>query len=157
MKIGVISTLYPTKRFPTFGNFVKDELDNLAKFCDIKLISPLPNQYWFGESHFSTADVGYSVMRPFVFAFPRWFIQKCHPSSMAVTLTRSGRKYFNGCELIHAHNAFPDGIAAVKAFGRDLPVIVTVHGSDVNLFAMKQKLQRDIVSAMNRAKRTTVV
>ena len=135
---------------PISGIFVKEELDSLSRFVEIRLLAPLPNQQWFGENHQGMSPSGYPVIRPFVFAFPRWFLQGLYPASMALILRRTGRQFFSGCGCIHAHNAFPDGAAVVKAFGGSIPVVVTVHGSDINHFAMKPSLKPGIMDALNR-------
>ncbi len=49
------------------------------------------------------------------------------------------------------HNGFPEGVAAVKAFSGHKPVVVTVHGTDVNMFAMKPSLRHSIIGALNDA------
>jgi len=151
MEIGVVSTLYPTSRNPTAGIFVKEELDNLAARVGIRLVTPLPNQHWFLDGPGAPEHPGYPVIRPFTLAFPRFFMQRLYPWSMAVTLRYRGGGFFRGCDLIHAHNAFPEGVAAIRAFGGRLPVVVTVHGSDVNFFAMKPALRPGIVEALNEA------
>ena len=156
MKIGVISHLFPTKLRPAFGIFVKDELDHLVEYVDIKLIAPLPNQSRFERGSSQSTFGLYPVIRPFTLAFPRWFLQKRYPSSMALTLKRYGG-FFNECDILHAHNAFPEGAASVKAFGKKKPLIVTVHGSDVNLFAMKPQLRPDIVRSLNSVNRIICV
>ncbi|HDY89208.1 MAG TPA: glycosyltransferase family 4 protein [bacterium] len=156
MRIGVISVLFPTERRPAFGIFVKDELDHLIKYVDIRLIAPLPNQSWFEKGKKSMHEP-YPVIRPFTLAFPRWFLQKQYPNSMAYTLKKYGRAFFDGCDIVHAHNAFPDCVASVKVFGKKIPVIVTVHGSDVNVFAMKLNLRPDIVHALNNVNRIICV
>ena len=150
MKIGVVSHMFPTKQRPVFGSFIKDELGHLAKHVDIRLIAPVPTRYWFGGKNISPSETEYIVKRPLVFSFPRYFMQNLYPDSMALTLKKSSRGFFEDCNVIHAHNAFPDGVASVKAFGNRFPVIVTVHGSDVNMFAMKPNLQPDIVNALNK-------
>ncbi len=151
MRIGVLSHLYPTLRHKFGGIFVQRELEDITRHVEVRLISPIPNQYWFGETHSGTAEGGYPYIRPFVLAFPRWFKQHWYPASLALTLSRN-KHFFEGCDLVHAHNAFPDAVAAVRTFGERLPVVVTVHGSDINLFARKPSLQPDIVSALNRAR-----
>lgn len=151
MNLGVVSQLYPTRRQPSAGIFVREQLDCLAPHVGIKLISPIRNQYWPGETHAGTADAGYPFIRPFMLSFPRWFKQHLYPASMALTLSRS-RDFFAGCDLVHAHYAFPDAVATVLTFGARLPIVVTVHGSDVNLFAMKPRLQPAIVEALNAAR-----
>ena len=149
MVIGVVSHMYPGKHMPLSGIFVKEELESLAGFAELRLIAPLPNRQWFGEIHHENVPAGYTVVRPFVMAFPRWFLQGLYPASMAFSLNRA-RHVFWGCDCIHAHNVFPDGAAAVKAFGGSFPVIITVHGSDINYFAMKPNLRPGIVDALNR-------
>ncbi len=151
MKIGVVSHMYPTKRRYSFGIFVKDELNYLAEYVDIRLIAPYPNQRWFQKDSKNTKEK-YPVIRPFTLAFPRFFMQKLYPASLAFTLSRFGREFFDSCDIIHAHNAFPEGVASVKAFGKRKPIIVTVHGSDVTVFAMKLNLRPDIVNALNKVK-----
>ncbi|MCE5249196.1 glycosyltransferase [bacterium] len=150
MKIGVISHLFPGKRMPMSGIYVQEEIDSLARLVDIRLLAPLPNQQWFGENHRDMALSGYPVVRPFVLAFPRWFLQGLYPASMALSLKNTGRHFFSGCGCIHVHTAFPDGVAAVKAFGGLFPLVATVHGSDINHFAMKPNLRPGIVDALNR-------
>lgn len=157
MRIGVVSTLYPTPRNPTAGIFVKEELDNLSCHVEIKLLAPFPNQHWFYERRPEIPPTEYSVLRPFTLAFPGWFLQRLYPSSLAVTLRRTGRNFFRDCDIVHAHNVFPEGVAAVKAFGERFPVIITVHGSDINYFAMKPDLRPGIVSALNNSQRVICV
>ena len=150
MKIGVVSYMFPTKYRPVFGGFVKDELDCLSERVDISLIAPVPVRNWFENS--DTPDgTAYPVKRPRTVSFPRFFMQRMYPGSMAVTLKKTACDFFEDCNIIHAHNAFPDGAAAVKAFGESYPVVVTVHGSDINLFAEKQNLRPGIIRALNKS------
>ena len=150
MRIGVVSHMFPTKQRPVFGSFIKDELDHLAKHVDIRLIAPVSTRYWFEGKNISPSETEYIVKRPLVFSFPRYFMQNLYPDSMAFTLKKSSRGFFEDCDIIHAHNAFPDCVASVKAFGNRFPVVVTVHGSDINMFAMKPNLQPVIVNALNK-------
>ena len=149
MLIGVLSTVFPTRRNPTAGIFVKEELEALSGFVDVRLLAPLPNQHWISALGSTPVHTLYPVFRPFTLAFPRFFLQHCYPASLAFTLRLRGSRFFRGCDVIHAHNAFPEGVAAVRAFGHDRPVVVTVHGSDINHFAMKPSLKPDIVTALN--------
>ncbi|MBN1291034.1 MAG: glycosyltransferase family 4 protein [Candidatus Latescibacteria bacterium] len=150
MRIGIVSHLYPCKHEPISGIYVKEELESISGYVDLVVIAPLPNQHWFGEIHKFVESYGYYVFRPFVVAFPRWFMQPYYPASMAYTLKRHSN-LFDGCSLIHVHTAFPDGVAAVNTFAKRFPVIVTVHGSDINYFAMKPGLSNAITGSLNRA------
>jgi len=156
MRVGVVSWLYPSRRNPGNGIFVRGELEHLAAFAEIRLIAPLHNQYWFGEIHSETSAAGYPVIRPFTWLFPSWFFQRFSPAAMAGALSRS-RGFFSGCDLVHAHNAFPEAVAVVRAFGREFPVVVTVHGSDVNLLMGRRTLHEAIVEALSSVRRVICV
>ncbi len=120
MKIGVISHLYPTLKRPALGVFVKDELDNLAKNVEIHLFAPYPNRLWLTRDN-DNSHIPYPALRPFVLAYPRFFFQHRYPGRYAAALKCAEQDgFFNGCDLIHAHNAFPEGVAAIKVFGGNL-------------------------------------
>jgi len=152
MKIGVVSTLFPGKRDTHSGIFVSDEIDSLVRYhgCDFKVIAPLPNHRALGETRAFTAAAGYPVVRPFVCAFSRLFMQKYYPASLTYVLRRRA-PFFADRELVHVHNAYPEAIAAVSAFGDRLPVVVTVHGSDINHFAGRPHLRPAIIRALDAA------
>ncbi|MFA6471064.1 MAG: glycosyltransferase family 4 protein [Candidatus Latescibacterota bacterium] len=156
MKVGVLSMYYPSSHDPFFGTFVKDELDSLADFVDIRLLSPFYNQYFLGEDHSFTASHGYPVLRPFSPGFPQWFFQSLSTKSLSISISLV-REFFSGCDLIHAHNAFPDGVAAVTVLSRQYPIVVTVHGSDVNVNAMNPSLRPEIVRSLNSSSRILAV
>jgi teichuronic acid biosynthesis glycosyltransferase TuaC len=148
MRVGVVSWLYPSRRNPNNGNFVKEELDRLAPFAEIRLIAPLHHLFWFGEPHSEMAEAGYQVIRPLTMLFPSGVFQKYSVPCMAATLKRSGG-FFDGCDLVHAHLAYPDGVAAVRAFGGKFPLMVTVHGGDINLSMSRPSLRPLVVDALN--------
>ena len=100
MRIGVVSHMFPTKQRTVFGVFVKDELDNLAKHVNIRLIAPIPTGYWFEGKNISSSETEYTVKRPLVFSFPRYFLQKLYPDSMALTLKKSSKDFFEDCDII---------------------------------------------------------
>jgi teichuronic acid biosynthesis glycosyltransferase TuaC len=152
MRIGVVSLFYPSDRNPFFGTYVKEELDGLTEQVEIRLIAPFFNQFWLGEKHSFTSSCGYPVLRPFSMGFPRWFFQALFPKSLSLSLSMVG-KFFSGCDVVHAHNAFPEAVASVKAFKRKFPLVVTVHGTDVNICAKNISLRPAIVRALNSTSR----
>ncbi len=151
MNVAVVSWLFPSHHFPANGIFVKEEIDRLAASASIRLIAPLHNQHVFGEPSDFTAGAGYPVIRPYTPLFPRWFMQRLSPLCMSMALTRT-RGFIKGCDLVHVHNAFPDTVAAVRAYGRDHPLIATVHGSDVNLFIDRPDVGGMIRNALNKTR-----
>lgn len=150
MKIGVLSHMFPTKRYPHSGVFVKDTVDRLISHVDVDVVAPLPNFNWFGEEHSLTDSCGYEVKRPFVLAFPRYFFQRLYPASMAAAVKPYIDDGVRKWDVVHAHAAFPDGVAAVKAVNGRRPVVLTVHGSGINVFAHKPALRGGICDALRR-------
>jgi len=49
LNVVVVSTLYPNKAVPTRGVFTAHIVENLKKYCDVSVISPLP---WFPRNKF---------------------------------------------------------------------------------------------------------
>lgn len=151
MRIGVLTTLFPTIAHPTAGIYVKEELDHLSRLADVRLIVAYPNHRWFAEKRSGLVATSYPVMTTFALSFPRGILHRFYPASLALSFSRAARGFFDGCDVIHAHNGFAEGVAAVKAFYGHKPVVVTVHGTDVNMFAMKPSLRPSIISALNDA------
>lgn len=156
MRVGVLAWLFPSPRFPFNGIYVREELDRLADHADIRVIAPQPIQYWRGDPYTETTVKGYPVIRPFTVAFPSWFFQRLFAECMAMTLSLHMR-FFSECDLVHVHNTYPEAVAAVKTFGRRHPIVVTVHGTDVNVCALNPALRPAIVRALNSSDRVICV
>ncbi|SEP74930.1 Glycosyltransferase involved in cell wall bisynthesis [Virgibacillus subterraneus] len=108
-RILVISTMYPSKANPTFGIFVKNQVEELKKRgiqVDVAAIKDPRMGKLF-------------VLKKYLL----WIIRIIY-----ILLTR-GRSY----DIIHAHYVFPSGWLALlfqKTFGTR--VIVTAHGGDLD-------------------------
>jgi teichuronic acid biosynthesis glycosyltransferase TuaC len=151
LHIGVVTTMFPTGKRPAYGHFIREQVDHLAQAADVRLFAPMPNRIAFEGNPFGPGALGYPSARPFLPAFPRGPLHGNNPALMAFFLNRH-RSFFAGCNLIHAHAAFPSAGASVRAFGGSIPVVVTVHGSDVNDFAFRPALGGGIRDALNRAR-----
>jgi glycosyltransferase involved in cell wall biosynthesis len=115
----------------------------LARHCELRVVAPIP---WFpanglirGSRYVGLAPVEaggpFPVYHPRVLSIPRYL--KCvdgilYAASLARFLVRLRRDF--PFDLIDAHFAYPDGLAAVL-LGRLLrrPVVVTLRGSIVRL------------------------
>lgn len=113
-KIVVISNMYPTKNHPTFGLFVKNQVEQLKETgADIKVIAidePGKGKVLTIKKYFS------------------WLLR-----SMYYLL-----KNKKDISLTHAHYAFPTG--AISLIGKkvfNIPYVVTVHGGDIDKMAKK--------------------
>ena len=137
MNVLVSSHLYPSSLSQLAGSFVHNQVRFLKEHCHIESIVPTP---WFPFPGFGRWSAyrkalrreqmdGVEVRRPRYVTYPRRF--------MLATAWRSYLKALKVAtdrlpDVIHAHCAYPDGLAAVH-FGRSIsrPVVITVHGHDM--------------------------
>lgn len=113
-KILVISTMYPSRRHPSFGIFIRNHVQALEKRgyqIDVAAVRDPRMNHWM-------------IVKKYVVWFAKLFF---------IFLTK-GKTY----DLIHAHYVFPSGWAArlfKKVFRQR--IIVTAHGGDLNKMARK--------------------
>jgi len=178
MNVLIVSRLYPRPKDPVLGIFVEEEARELARLCDVKVVSPVPwfpplklFPKWYGYSQLPLNDTrkGVDILRPRALALPRNILFPLLGFSFYLALRRWADEIEHDfpIDLIHAHTAYPDGFAAVmlgKAL--DKPTIITLHGGDVTLyfrhyFGRKLSLwavsNADSVIAVSERLRQTVV
>lgn len=143
MRVLVLSSVFPNRRQPVFGVFVSQRMLRVARHCEMVVVAPIPwfplnrlvrGAQWSGipreESH-----QGLRVYHPRVLSVPRFFKSLdalFYAASLVPFLARLRREF--AFELIDAHFAYPDGVAAAL-LGRVFrcPVVVTLRGSIVRL------------------------
>ncbi len=143
MRVLVLATVFPNPKQPTLGVFVKERMRRVARHCELVVVAPIP---WFplnslirGQRGSGIPKVeqqdGLRVYHPRFFSVPRYlkwldgFFYACLLFPFLLRL----RKRFR-FDLIDAHFAYPDGMAAVllgKVFR--CPVVITLRGSIVRL------------------------
>jgi teichuronic acid biosynthesis glycosyltransferase TuaC len=140
MKVLCLSHMYPSHVTPMYGSFVHNQVRFLQNHVDIDVVSPVPWWPFPGAGRWSayrgvakaeTLD-GVHVDRPRYFGVPRRLL----PDWTWKAFARSVRPFLRlPPSLIHAHAAYPDGLAALE-LGRHfgVKVVITVHGSDVKTF-----------------------
>lgn len=113
-KIVVLSNMYPTENHPTFGIFVKNQVNQLKDAgIDVEVIAIDEP----GKGKLLTLK-----------KYLSWFMK-----SMFYLL-----KNKKAISLTHAHYAFPTGVLSLigkKIF--NIPYVVTVHGGDIDKMAAK--------------------
>jgi len=138
VKILITSRLYPSSACPSRGTFVHNQARFLAQHCDVEVISPTPFFLpvpglgkWSAYGRVPRLEVrdGLSIRYPRYLSLPgrRLFGQAWRFYLGAVRRALAHRP-----ELIHAHLAYPDGLAAAhlaRALG--VPLVISVHGHDV--------------------------
>ena len=148
MKVLLTSHLFPNEVDPVSGVFVKEEAQFLTKRCELKIVAPIP---WFpplrGFGRWSRLSKipyrqqvdGLDVFHPRYLLFPRRILFCTAWFFYLLALLQVGRKL--EFDLVHAHVAYPDGLAAVlfsKITRR--PVIITTHGGDVKTYPRERKI-----------------
>jgi len=144
----VFSTLFPNAAQPHHGIFVENRLTHLLRESGYTadVVAPVP---WFPTSHprfgrYATfARIpriehrhGLDVRHPRFPVIPKlgmaaapWLLYRAARPVVA-RLIASGRRF----DVIDAHYAYPDGVAAaLLARDFDLPFVVTGRGTDLNL------------------------
>ena len=166
MRAVVLSSTFPNANQPTLGIVVRERMTALARHCELRVVAPIP---WFpanglirGSRYVGLAPVEaggpFPVYHPRVLSIPRYL--KCvdgilYAASLVRFMSRLRRDF--PFDLIDAHFAYPDGLAAVL-LGRLLrrPVVVTLRGSIVRL--QHYRLHRPQIRwALDRAARVIAV
>lgn len=143
MKALVLSSVFPNPRQPTLGVFVRERALRVARRSEVQVVAPVP---WFPANRLIRGervaaippvrrDGALEVHHPKFFCIPRylkWLDGLTYAASL-VPFVRSLRRRF-AFDLIDAHFAYPDGLAAIllgKVVRR--PVVITLRGSIVRL------------------------
>ncbi len=148
LKILVFSTLFPNAARPTHGIFVETRLRHLVASgqVDVRVVAPVP---WFPLKGTRWGLYGAYAAAPrtenrhdVAIVHPRYLVipkvgMSVTPATLyagavgAVQALRQGGFDF---DLIDAHYAYPDGVAAAMLARRfKVPVTITARGSDLNV------------------------
>ena len=147
-KVLVFTTLYPNTIQKTHGIFVENRLQHLVSrgVIDARVIAPVP---WFpfrsrvfgryadfARVPFHETRFGIKILHPRYPIIPKMGMTLAplllYRATKAVTkrLIDSGFDF----DLIDAHYFYPDGVAAVLlGIHFKKPVVITAHGTDINL------------------------
>ncbi|SDH18839.1 Glycosyltransferase involved in cell wall bisynthesis [Alteribacillus persepolensis] len=119
MRILVISNMYPSHEAPTFGIFVKNQVEALVK----------------QGNHVDVAAITNPKMgkKNVLHKYSTWLLQ----AGRGLLARKSSY------DIVHAHYAFPSGMMA-RWFKRrfNIPYVVTCHGGDLNKMAKKGRFFR---------------
>ena len=158
----VYSSLFPEPQRPGEGIFVAELVRSLRKRIDVEVIKPV-------IAHRRLADLGrrerkyvydgtVEVRSPLCVNVPKFF-----KGTDARLMAWGSRKAFKaalgrGVQLVHAHFAYPEGAAAAfLARQEKLPLLITVHGSDIYFLAEDRRRREHIRQALGQADAVIVV
>lgn len=133
-KIVVFSNMYPSSEHPTYGIFVKNQV-NLLKSAGVDVdVVAIENP---GKGKFQTLQ-----------KYAGWFFRSIF------YLMKQKKKL----ALTHAHYAFPTGLLSLigkKWMG--LPYVVTVHGGDIDKMASKSKRIKNMTKSILQQAEAVIV
>lgn len=147
MKALWITSVYPSDDQPGRGVFHETQVQSLIRLgIEVTVICPIPRSpaliQYLRKSYRVNKNIpsmyqrkGVTVYRPDYLALPgqlRWALPD---KRIAAAVMRTMSEYELTPDLIHAHFAMPSGGAArIVAEQKKLPWILTLHGSDVNVY-----------------------
>jgi len=135
MKVLIITNLFPNSKEPTRGIYNKQQFVELAKLCEIKVIAPLPLHYRERVPERENID-GIDTYHPRYFMIPK-IGRSLYGLFFYLSLIKKVKKIYENFkfDLIFATWAYPDGFGSfliAKTFNK--PIVIKVHGSDINLY-----------------------
>lgn len=157
IKVLIITYTFPTKYNPIAAIFILNQLQELKKYCDIKVIFPYAyvprisffNPYYrFSKIKNKEFVEGIEVYHPKYFMFPRVLFIKKFLSFFLVFESlfshRNSKKVAKRImrdwnpDIIHMHSPLSGGLLGVKIKRvYNKPLLVTVHGEDITLHSKK--------------------
>jgi len=168
MKLLILSKIFPNSRQPTLGTFVLDETIELAKLHEVRVVAPVPwfpplkplkKWYLFSQIPEQETINQLAVAHPRYFILPkvgRRFYGYSYIQGIKKTMARIWAEY--PFDLIIAHYAYPYGYAATyfqRKYNR--PLLLKVHGSDINVDLNYASRRSGALTALRRATRLVVV
>lgn len=147
MKILWITSVYPSSMKPGEGVFHETQVQELQKLgLDITVICPRPFHsapVRMLKKAYRKKDArpeyeirkGIPVYRPFYRAVPGQLKWAQPHRRIASSVLKTMKQHDLHPDLIHAHFAMPSGgAAAVVSESAQIPYVLTLHGSDVNVY-----------------------
>jgi len=157
----VLTTFFPNSGDPHRTVFVRNLVEAMSRRCAIDVVAPVPLRPWrIGRRSVPASEVdrGIRLLHPQFLSIPglQW-LSGCSYFVATLGVLRRLRRTI-GPFVLHAHCAYPDAVgAALAAKLLRLPLVVTVHGSDINIVARKLLLRGQIRWALRSAAQVVAV
>jgi teichuronic acid biosynthesis glycosyltransferase TuaC len=169
LRVLVVTRLFPNAVDPLAAAFNRQQFQELSRLCSVEVLAVIP---WFpGARLFSRwsaagrlGDVparerigGLEVHHPRVFYVPRighGMAPALYAASLLPWISARRGKF----DVVLGSWAFPDGAASVTlAELLNVPAVVKLHGSDLNVLAELPPVRRRLAEALPRAARIVAV
>lgn len=155
MRIIGYTSLYPAPWAPIHGIFVQELVRSMDALVQVDMV--VPENGWRRLLTGSSKTITYTPPNNRVHRCRFWTIPKLFKKIDAHLMAHFSRGAFRAGlsgkpQLVHAHYAYPDACAAaILARRAGLPLVVTCHGSDINVLARDPKRKRHIINTLNQA------
>lgn len=161
MHVALVTTFYPNRAEPVRAPFVRSLARALAAHASVSVVAPLPYApAWPSRPRWralrcvprSELDAGLAIEHPRYVVVPRVDALSGLSYSVAIckVLARLSRNM--PVDVLHAHCAFPDAVGvALAGAWLGLPLVVTAHGSDINVDGSRASLRPQIRWALQRS------
>ena len=160
MKVLAFSRIFPSLQHPARGIYNLHRFRALSKFCDVRVIAPIPVWDRLGARSPARGTNAKKYDGLHVEYPNYWFVPKIVPQWHATALYSSVRSNIAelqrsfSFDVILAAFAYPDVVAAARlADDAKRPFVALVMGSDINDLAQRSQLQPQIRRAFARAER----
>jgi glycosyltransferase involved in cell wall biosynthesis len=161
MKIAVVTTFYPNAADPLRAVFVRNLVNSMGSSEEVRVISPVACTHAMLRASAraslrsipaSDRQQGVEVAYPRFLALPGLsFLNGLSIMVAVIPLLRDLRRR-GEVDIVHAHCAYPDAVGAALAAGIvGIPLLITAHGSDINVYARRPLLAPQIRWALRRA------
>lgn len=169
LRVLVVTREFPSSVDPDYATFNRQQFAALGQRCDVEVLATIP---WFPGAGLLArwADAGrllgvpraetiagLPVTHPRYLHIPR-IGRVTAPALYAASLAREVRRRRGRHDVLLAAWAFPDGVAAA-ALARILrvPLVLKVHGTDMNVLANLPHVRRNLRWSLPRTARVVAV
>ncbi len=161
MRVLTVTSYFPNVADPTRTVFVKNLVQAMRARLPVTVVSPLPYapplralpqwQRYRGVPLLETVD-GIEVEHPRYLVMPKFDELSGLTYSLGITATLRRLVRERAPDVLHVHCAYPDAVGVALAARRlGLPLVVTAHGSDINVYARRRALRPQIAWALRAA------
>lgn len=152
------SKLFPNPAEPGRGIFVAEQLEITRDAVDWRVIAPVPwvpqllasprRPYVRGNDDYA----GVPVAHPRYLVAPRKIAYTTVGGAMASSARASFEQALSArAQFVHAHTLYPAGAAALRNAAGRIPVIVTVHGSDLRTNIVRDEWRAELQRVVGEA------
>jgi glycosyltransferase involved in cell wall biosynthesis len=165
MKVLAITNLFGFPWDPTRGMYNQQQFTRLARHVDLRVLVAVP---WPDALRHLRAYIAArrcqqqrnSGIDYFIFWYPPRMLQTMHPLFFFLSLVfqRPGTLFLRRWQVLLGSWAFPDGVATA-AVGRMVgtPVLLKVHGTDINDYLSRPGRRWQILAAMRHSRAVLAV